>query len=100
MEALETGNFAMVANSSLVKDGLEEFSIVFLVGEGLLPESEEDPYLLRRYFLAAPVVDNHIKVDAAPFLINPKDFIKVSEETETILQAQYEADFGGEHVVH
>lgn len=94
IEAIKAGDFALVISDKLAEHGIEKLSYVYLAGDTLLPESEEDPYLYRKYFIAARVVDHSIQANEKPFLVNAVDLEKVKGLDLAKLTSQYELDFG------
>lgn len=92
------GDFATISGNELAKDGLTDGMIVYLAGDTLLRESEEDPYLFRKAFLAAEVQEYHINVQGKPFLITAKNLGPVEDFEQAILEEAYEEDFGGARV--
>lgn len=98
MEAKEfkAGEFVEIVGGSLEKDGLPEGTVVYLAGDTFIREREDDPYLFRRAFVAAKVVDYHIQADDKPFLITAKNLGEVDEGELAVLTEVYLADFGGD----
>lgn len=92
----KSGDFAQVEGTDLEENGIPEGSFLYLAGDTFIRETEDDPYLFRKAFVAARVVDFRIQVDEKPFLITAKNLIDVSEEDYGVLRATYEADFGEE----
>lgn len=89
----KSGDFAQVEGNDLEENGIPHGSFLYLAGDTFIRETEDDPYLFRRAFVAARVVDYHINVDEKPFLITAKNLIDVSQEDSAVLLATYEADF-------
>jgi len=89
----KTGDFAQVATADLEEHGIPAGSFLYLAGDSFIRECEEDPYLFRRAFIAARVIDYHIQANEKPFLITAKNLIDVSEEDEKALTAMYVEDF-------
>lgn len=92
----KTGDFAQVEGDELEENGIPHGSFLYLAGDTFIRETEDDPYLFRRAFIAARVIDYHINVDEKPFLITAKNLIDVSVDDRGYLTATYEADFKGE----
>jgi hypothetical protein len=90
----KSGDFAQVEGNDLAEHGIPEGSFLYLAGDTFIRETEDDPYLFRRAFVAARVIDYRIQADEKPFLITAKNLIDVSEEDYGVLLATYEADFG------
>lgn len=92
----KAGMFAAIVGDGLEADGLSDGSYVYLAGDTFIRETEEDPYLFRRAFIAAQVVNYHIQVEEKPFLITAKDLDDVGEVALAALTETYEEDFKGE----
>lgn len=89
----KTGDFAQVSGDDLAEHGIPEGSFLYLAGDTFLRETEEDPYLFRRAFIAARVIDYHIQADEKPFLITAKNLTDVSAEDFDRLAYNYQYDF-------
>jgi hypothetical protein len=93
VKEFSAGQFALIEGNDIAADGLPEGTIVYLAGETLIREVENDPYLLRRAFLAAKVVEYHIQVEDKPFLITNKNLAPVEEFELAALEEAYHSDF-------
>jgi hypothetical protein len=89
----KTGDFAQVEGDELAENGIPHGSFLYLAGDTFIRESEDDPYLFRRAFVAARVVDYHIQAEEKPFLITAKNLVDVTLDDRGYLTATYEADF-------
>lgn len=98
VKEFNAGQFALIEGHDLTADGLPEGTIVYLAGDTFIRESEDDPYLFRRAFLAARVQEYHIQVEEKPFLITAKNLSPVEEFEQAILVEAYLEDFGGAQV--
>lgn len=98
MEAKEfkSGEFVRVVGDELKENGIEDGTYLYLAGDTFIREREDDPYLFRRAFVAAQVVDYHIQADDKPFLITAKNLGEVDEHELSVLTEVYVADFGGD----
>lgn len=96
MEQVKTGEFVEVVVGTLEKDGIPQGSYLYLAGETLVRESEVDPYLFRKVFIAARVKDYHIDAEEKPFLVQGASLVPVSQAEYERLDAVYKEDFGGE----
>lgn len=92
---VKAGDFVKVVVETLEKDGIPQGSYLYLAGDTLIRETE-DPYLYRKVFVAARIVDSHINADEKPFLVAGKSVELVSFEEEQHLTAVYNEDFGKE----
>lgn len=95
MEAKEfkAGDFVTIVGTDLEKDGIPEGSHLYLAGDTFIKETPDDPYLYRKAFVAARVIDHHIMADEKPFLVTAKNFSEVESWTLAALVAMYESDF-------
>lgn len=92
---VEVGNFVHVLDNSYSKYGVKKDDIIYLAGDAVVSVSEDDPYALRRIFIATTVVDGHIQAkDVKPFTIDGKRLRKVGKAKQEKLDAIKEADFG------
>lgn len=89
----KTGDFAQVEGVELEEHGIPEGSFLYLAGDVFIRESEDDPYLFRKAFVAARVVDYHIQADEKPFLITAKNLVDIDPGDLDTLVATYEDDF-------
>jgi hypothetical protein len=96
VEQVKTGEFVEVVVDTLEKDGIAQGSYLYLAGETLVRESEVDPYLYRKVFIAARVKDYHIDAEEKPFLVQGTSLVPVSQAEYERLNAVYREDFGGE----
>lgn len=94
VKEFKAGEFAEIVGGHIEKDGLPEGMVVYLAGDTFIRESEDDPYLFRRAFVAARVLDYHIQADEKPFLITAKSLGEVDEDEVAVLTEVYVADFG------
>lgn len=92
----KTGMFAAIVGEGLAENGLSDGSFVYLAGDTFIRETEADPYLFRRAFIAARVDKYHVMVEEKPFLITAKDLGEVGNLDLAILVEMYENDFKGE----
>lgn len=97
-EAMEVkaGDFVQVTTKNLEKDGIPQGSYLYLAGDTLIRESEEDPYLYRKVFVAARINDYHINAEEKPFLVAGASLAHVDDDEEVRLTTIYNEDFGGE----
>lgn len=94
----KSGDFAQIQGDDLAEHGIVDGSYIYLAGDTFVRENEEDPYLFRRAFIAAKVIDTHIQADDKPFLITAHNLIDVGEGALAALVAAYEADFKEEDI--
>jgi len=92
----KSGEFVRVVGDELKENGIEDGTYLYLAGDTFIREREDDPYLFRRAFVAAKVVDYHIQADDKPFLITAKNLGEVNKDVLAVLTEVYLADFGGD----
>lgn len=90
---VEVGQFCKVMNSRYVDYGIKKYDIVYLAGEMMVPLKEEDPYLHRKLFVAAYVVDGHVQGDKKPISVDGLTLGPVSKPKQAELKAIMEEDF-------
>lgn len=96
VQAVQAGEFVEVIVDTLEKDGIPQGSYLYLAGDTLVRESEEDPYLYRKVFVAARINDYHINAEEKPFLVRGESLTHVTDAEEIRLTTIYNEDFGGE----
>lgn len=92
---VKAGDFVEVIVKSLEDHGIKEGDYLYLAGDTFVPETPDDPYLFRKVFIAARVIDYHIQADDKPFLVDGKSTTLVDESEKVRLQTVYEEDFKG-----
>ena len=93
---VKAGDFVEVVVDTLEKDGIAQGSQLYLAGDTLVRESEVDPYLYRKVFVAARINDGHINAEEKPFLVRGESLVRVTDEEEVRLTTIYNEDFGGD----
>jgi len=94
---VEVGSFVTVNDTSYAQYGVKKNDIIYLAGDAIVSVSEEDPYALRRIFVATHVIDGHIQAtNATPFTIDGKRLTPVSKSKQEKLNAIREMDFKSE----
>lgn len=82
VKMLVVGDFCTVVDSELAEHGIRKGYLIYVSGQSDMPMSEEDPYTLRRIFIAQHVSkDGHIFTDGdhKAFYIDPKRLKAVSK---------------------
>ncbi len=90
---VEVGQFCRVNNTEYEKYGVKKGQLVYVAGSTLSPIESDDPYLLRKLFIAAYMKDNHIQVKDKPFLVNGVSLTPVSDSKQKELDAIRAEDF-------
>lgn len=91
-EFVKVGDFCEVAVDTWTEQGLEKGAVVFIAQLKPLPLDEEDMYLQRIYVGVHFTEDYSIKLPLI-YLMDPRDLVKVDEETLKIYKNQMEIDF-------
>lgn len=91
---VNVGDFAEVLDGSYGIYGVKKGDIIYLAGDATIQTSpEDDPYALRKIFLAAFLEGKHIDVDKKPFTIDGKRLKPVSSAKQKKLDEVRIADF-------
>lgn len=93
-EAIEVGMFAEVHDTKLFEYGVKKGDVVYIAGDAIINAKEDDPYALRRIFVAAYMKDGHIQVHEKPFTIDGKRLKPVSKSKQEKYEAIKHEDFG------
>jgi len=96
---IEVGMFAKLKNDSLAEWGFHKGDFMFIAGSGFVPDSKTDPYKFRLVFIGCPVKDFHIKEDDVQkggYTVDARNLKKVTKTELKKLEANKEADFGGQ----
>ena len=92
-KVVEVGNFCEVLDSSFAVYGVLKGDIVYLAGDTVVSVKAEDPYMLRRVFLATYLINGHIDTKRQPFIIDGKRLKPVSKGKQEKLDAIRQEDF-------
>jgi hypothetical protein len=77
------GKFYKVVSDSLGKFGLYKGSYVLCAGEGMYPETPDDPYLFRKFFAVLLVDDNgSTDLESPAHVVNANSLEETSEEVQ------------------
>lgn len=90
---VEVGQFCRVNSTEYEKYGVKKGQLIYVAGDTLSPIVEDDPYVMRRLFIAAYMEDDHIQVNNKPFLINGLMLSPVSKSKQAELNKIRLADF-------
>lgn len=97
---IKVGDFVKMKNDSLAEYGINKDDKMFLVGSGFVPDSKTDPYKFRMVFVGAPIKDGHIEIgdNDKPngYTVDGRNIKRVTKVELKILEANKEADFGGQ----
>lgn len=96
---ITVGMFVTVKGSRYVDYGIEGGDLVYVAGEMMTPITEKDPYLYRKLFIAAKMVDGHVQASEKPLSMDGVNLKPVSKSKQKKLYAQFEKDFHKEEVV-
>ena len=87
------GDFCLVHRSYEEGDvKVKSGDILYVCGEGFLPESEDDPYLFRKIYAVAPMDGDHVLVLEKPLLVKGNYLVQVTEERQIELQDTFVVD--------
>jgi len=90
---IEVGMFATVKGSRYVDYGIQGGDIMYVAGEMMTAITEKDPYLYRKLFVAARVVEGHVQAADKPLSMDGTNLKPVSKNRQKKLYAQFEKDF-------
>ena len=93
---VEVGDFVTVQDSGFAEYGVRKNDLVYLAGDSIVSVSADDPYALRRIFIAAKTKDGHVLSEEKAFTIDGKRLKKVSKAKQEKLKAVMQEDFGDE----
>lgn len=95
---LEVGQFATIdaADNELDRYGFSSGDEVYLAGDAIVNVSADDPYQLRRVFIAARVVDGHVNLDDGGFTFDGLRLTPVDDKRQQELDFIKGVDFGEE----
>jgi hypothetical protein len=85
--------FTIIKSSRYVEYGLQKGDIVYIAGEMMTALTEKDPYLYRKLFIAAPVLEGHVQAEDKPLSMDGINLKAVSKSKQKKLYAQFEKDF-------
>lgn len=92
---VECGKFYTVNTDKHVEFGINKDQTVLVVGEGMFPNSEQDPYQFRKFFAIAPFEGGVLDFDKKPLVVSPESLQEVDADTQGSLQNLLEAFQGG-----
>lgn len=90
---VEVGMFVKLKDSTFAEYGVLKGDIIYLAGDTIVSVKKDDPYMLRRVFLGAYVLDNHIDLKRQPFIVDGKRLEPVSKGKQAKLDAIRQEDF-------
>ena len=95
IKLIEVGMFCRVQSSNYVKHGLKRGEVVCVIGDGMLPVSDKDPYTMRKWFLGS-IVDkdgNTLADETKPIMLDALDLKAVTKPLQERLDLKFEAKF-------
>lgn len=98
MEWIAVSTFCKVVSAEYAEWDLNEGDEVYLCGDGYVPESEDDPYLVRKFYVAAFMKDDHVQVNEKPLMVMGNHLELLEEGRQNELKAIFVADFSKEEV--
>lgn len=91
---VKAGLFCEMMDGTFGQYGVKKGSLVYVAGDATIQtDPENDPYALRRIFLAAFLDDKHIDVSKKPFTIDGKRLKPVSAAKQNKLDQIRQRDF-------
>lgn len=91
---IEENKFATVVSDNLGDKDLPQGTLVYVAGSYTLPDCEEDPYLYRKVFVVAKVVDDII-VQEHGWLVDGVSLEMLQDEVEVArLEAKRDSQVG------
>jgi len=89
---VKSNDFCIV-NADYDELNVKSGDMVYVCGDGLAPESEDDPYLVRMVFAIVPMDGDHVRVDVGTPLVIKGNFLEVlPEERQKELQEVFIQD--------
>lgn len=91
---IETGMFVEVLTDEYKDYGIDSGDRLFVAGDGLVPVSEEDPYLYKRLMLCAKMDSHgHILAGEGATTIDGRKLRELGEEESDMLEEVQRQDF-------
>lgn len=90
---IEVGQFCRVIDSTYVEYGVKKDDVVYIAGDSVVAVSEDDPYELRRVFVAAWMKGDHIDIEKGAFTIDGKRLKPCTKGKQARLDAIKDEDF-------
>lgn len=86
-QLVECGKFYSVGTDSYEADfGFLRGQTVLVVGDGMFPISEEDPYIYRKYFAIAKFENGTMDLEQKPLIVSPDNLEELSESLQESFQ--------------
>lgn len=86
-QLVECGKFYSVGTDSYEADfGFLRGQTVLVVGDGMFPISEEDPYIYRKYFAIAKFENGTMDLGQKPLIVSPDNLEEISESLQESFQ--------------
>lgn len=92
-EEIKVGKFYQIVTNKHKKHGFKIGDNVYAAGSYLTQEDKRDPHNLRKKFLVAKLVDDHVSTEGG-FLLDPKSLGIIPEYEQERLHNIYLEDFG------
>lgn len=86
-QLVECGKFYSVGTDSYESEfGFLRGQTVLVVGDGMFPISEEDPYIYRKYFAIAKFENGTMDLEQKPLIVSPDNLEELSESLQESFQ--------------
>lgn len=99
MKYIRDNDFCEITTDKFEKEGVKQFTRVYIAGSKALPESADDPYTQRIKFLVHLVKDKHVQFGPI-FLMDPRSLklVKPNEQKKLAKIMQDDLDAVGGNV--
>lgn len=95
-QTIKTGQFVTINDDEFKKYGVSKGDLLYLAGDIIVVIREEDPYTLRRIFIAAFMNGDYVDQTKQPFIVDATRVTPVSEKEQARLTAMHEEANKGE----
>ena len=92
-KVIETGQFCTIRGAKYCDYGFKNGETVYVAGEFMSPVDEKDPYAFRKLFIAAKMVDGHVKAEEKPMSIDGLNLKAVSKKKQKELYEAFSNDY-------
>lgn len=95
-QIIKVGQFVTIKDDEFKKYGVSKGDLLYLAGDIIVTIREEDPYTLRRVFIAAFMDGDYVDQTKQPFTVDATRVTPVSKEEQERLFALHEEANKGE----
>lgn len=90
---LKAGDFVEIKDNFLIEHSIKKGDTLYLAGDSIIPNDENDIYNMRRVFVAAQMDGEHVNIVKQPFMCDPKRLKKVCKAKQEKLNKIFEEDY-------